>query len=708
MKKRILSLILCLATILGTVAIFAGCSTLKGDDKGQYIKMYYSDSIYDLDPANAYYNDEAANIVGLLYDTLFKLNDNGKVKKSLVKKYKIYEDSREDEWKMSITLNKTYWSDGTYLSADDVVFAWRRLVDVENSFEAACLIYDIKNARAIKQGECTIDDIGLEAQQDELDITFEGKIDFDQFLLNLTSVALAPLRETVVTKSEDWAKKSSTIACSGPFRLGKVKVCEGDNTYYDYTNIKYNTDPDDGHLISYQQSPAKLDETLIESFILERNSYYYRNREKDALDKYVVPYRIVVDCSLTDEELKAAYEDGEILYVGNIPLSLREYYADEAKVSDALSTHLYYLNENQLVKTRGNSEGTLLFQNKKVRQLLSYAIDRDAIAKAIVFAEAATALVPGGVFNTTSAKKEFRSVGGAILSKTADDTKVQALLSELSSEGIRPSDYTFSITVAAYNEVHVKIAEMVAEAWSDLGFNVSVKKIGTITNNDWYTPTSSVPADICDDLYAELLRRGEFDVIALDYRSLSADAFSMLAQYATAFSGKKLDMSNPEGAEVLTHITGYSSEDYNTLMEAIYFLPYFSSITAADWERFAACESEEAFAELLAKIKDIYTANGINPAKSKKWASARAKLLHKAEELLMEDMPVIPIIFNKSAVLYNKQLKNVVFKDSNIFTAKGSYYFPADFRNARVKKYDSYKDKYLAEYYEDQTTTPAK
>ena len=47
---------------------------------------------------------------------------------------------------------------------------------------------------------------------------------------------------------------------------------------------------------------------------------------------------------LTDEELKDAYEKGEILYVGNIPLSLREYYADEAKVSDALSTHIYYLS----------------------------------------------------------------------------------------------------------------------------------------------------------------------------------------------------------------------------------------------------------------------------------------------------------------------------------------------------------------------------
>ena len=491
MRKRILAFVLCLSLLLASVFSFSGCTTLKGDDKGQYIKMYITDDMYDLDPAHAYSNPQVANIVGLLFDTLFKLDDNGKVVKSLVKSYKFFQDERSGEYKMSITLKKTYWSDGTYLSADDVCFAWKRLLDVEGSYEAACLLYDIKNARAIKNGECTIDDIGLEAQKLDLVITFENKINYDQFLLNLTSIALAPLRETIVTKSDDWAKKSSTICCSGPFRLGKVIFEEGDARYYDPTNIQYNTDKDDETLlVSYYPSPKYLDEVKLSQFILERNSYYFRNREKDALDKYVLPYRIVVEAGLSDEELQQKYADGEILYMANIPLSLRETYKKKAKVSNDLSTHIYVLNENALISRSGSTEGEKLFQNEKVRQALSMVINREAIAEALVFADAATGLVPNGIYNTGTKGKMFRTVGGKLLATTDDMAAAKALLADA---GIMASKYSFKITVAAYDEVDLKIAEMVCEAWNDLGFNVSLYRLGTIANNDWYKPTSSIP-----------------------------------------------------------------------------------------------------------------------------------------------------------------------------------------------------------------------
>ena len=51
------------------------------------------------------------------------------------------------------------------------------------------------------------------------------------------------------------------------------------------------------------------------AFILERNIYYYRNVDKDAVDKYVTPYRLTTAWELTSEEQLELYKNGEILYI---------------------------------------------------------------------------------------------------------------------------------------------------------------------------------------------------------------------------------------------------------------------------------------------------------------------------------------------------------------------------------------------------------
>ena len=104
MMKRIFALLLCAATLL-TCFAFVGCefedkkkTEKKEEDKGQYITAYLTDNVYDLDPAKAYTNDALANVVSLMFDTLFKLDENGKVKKSLVEEYVIEENAAAGEY----------------------------------------------------------------------------------------------------------------------------------------------------------------------------------------------------------------------------------------------------------------------------------------------------------------------------------------------------------------------------------------------------------------------------------------------------------------------------------------------------------------------------------------------------------------------------------------------------------------------------------
>lgn len=659
MMKRAIALLLCLVMAL---AVFTGCSgkiDSDSDDKGQFITMYLADNLYDLDPANAYYNESTINVVSLLFDTLFKLDENGKVKKSLVKKYVIEEDENAGEYTLYLHLNDTNWSDNTAVSANDIVYAWKRILDVEASYQAAPLLYDIKNARAAKEGECSIDDLAIYAEDTTLlSIQFERPIDYDQFMLNLTSLALAPLREDIVAKSDDWAKKPGTMVTSGPFKLSRIAFSENsENRYSDIhydivTPIDQNTST--SRPATEEDGAKEYNEQLINSFVLERNTYYYRDSEKEEkLDKAVTPYKIVVDCAMSDEDIKEAYDQGTILYIGDIPLSLRDSLKDEAVVEDALSTHTYILNENAFIND-GTDTGTQLFANKAVRQALSLAIDREAIAQSVVYAKAATGLIPNGVFETNSAKKTFRETCNEnyeYLAHNLDSAK-----SILSSAGIDASKYSFSITVAAYDEVHCLIAEAVAAAWNSLGFKVSVNKRGTIPNNEYYKYTNSVPTDICDDLYAEDLKYNSFEVLAIDSTAISADPFSVLAPYAKAFSGQGMDMSDPENYKLTPHMSGYDSEEYNELMEKI-------------------------FAE--------------------KTITARADDYRKAEKILMEDLPVIPIVFNQSGYVIGKDLKlgnKVLF-----WTTRSNYYYNNVFEKASVKDYEEYLvtcEKFLASKYD--------
>ena len=201
---------------------------------------------------------------------------------------------------------------------------------------------------------------------------------------------------------------------------------------------------------------------------------------KDPVDKSVTPFRIIVDYTKNGEEILSAYENGEIFFIGDIPLSARSKYTLEewnkkANVTDALSTHTYVLNENAEIN------GEKIFANKNVRNALSLAIDRESIAAKVVFAEAATGVVPNGVFNENNAKKTFRNASN---DKIATNANRDLALAKLSEANITPSKYTFEISVPSYDAVHIAIAEEVAKAWCGLGFNVTVKKIELVDNAD--------------------------------------------------------------------------------------------------------------------------------------------------------------------------------------------------------------------------------
>ncbi|MBQ8509344.1 MAG: peptide ABC transporter substrate-binding protein [Clostridia bacterium] len=563
--KKLISILLLAAMLVTTLA---GCgTTLAEDDKGAIINVYIGSEISDYDPAVAYTDDSAVKVLGLVYEGLTRINAKGQVEKALMKSYEIKENPDKGEYSMIITIKETKWSDGRVVSADDIVYAWKRILDPEFTCAAASLLFDIKNARDIKFGDNSIDDLGIAAiDTDEIEIQFEEKPDYDLFLENLACLALVPLREDVVTRYDSFGTAVSTLCTNGPFAIKGIKAGE--------------------------------------ELMLERNLYYYRDTEaEEILDKYVIPYRLLINFADDEEANTTAFENGDIFYLGEIGLSKRASYDASGDVTktDLLSTHTYVFDTTNK-----------LFSDANVRKALSMALDRNEIVKLVTFAKPATGLLPYSVYDK-SVGDSFRTNGGDLISASADVAGAKSLLNGKTG--------SFTLTHRD-NALETTIAEYCKGVWEGLGFKVTLKAL-----------------DAAD--FKEAYAEGDYDVIAIDYQCLSTDSFGALSVFAPKFSGNALDIQN-DNYDAVPFIQGYENEALNEKIEAAY---------------------------------------------AEKDRAARSTYLHEAEAILMEDMPVIPLIFNVDAYVYDSEILSGI---------KDTYYGYRNFNKVKMKG-----------YLERQTTTAA-
>ncbi len=586
--KKLVCLILAVIMVCTSLA---ACSTLEKGDKGAVITMYLADEIYDYDPAVGFTDTATAKFLSLMFEGLTTLDENGDWQKAMMKSYKYLEPEFEgDTYKLEISLRETKWSDGRTVQANDFVYAWKRIMEPTFKCEAASMLYDLKNAREVKMGDASVDDLGVYAIDTYvLQVEFAKDVNLDEFFKTCASVALVPLREDSVSSNKDWAKRASSMVTNGPF------------------------------------DPRKID--FGKQLTLERSAYYYRDTESSqALDKYVIPYRIIVLYNYGDSAKQLEkFQAGNIFYIGEIAMAARAEYKGQAEVRDsAITTSLYFNTQNKL------------FAKKEVRQALSLALDREAIAEAVVFAKAATGFVPYGI-DDADGKGDFREVGGKLIETGANVDEAKALLKKA---GVTSGSFTLSVRD---NEVDVTVAKAVAEAWKTLGFTVKVKELGSKKMEN----TEANQAVVREDLYATAFAAGDFDVMLVDYNVLSPNAFAALAPFATEYSGNGI-LLDPlsDKTEKINHITGYASEEYSKLIDTAY-------------------EADKSADEL--------------------------KALHDAEKMLLDDMPVIPVVFQQDAYLASGEISGIK-----------SSYWGRDFKRTKMKSYMAYKESIQNELNEDE------
>ena len=126
----------------------------------------------------------------------------------------------DDGLTWTFKLREALWSDGVPVTAEDFVFAWRRLVDPKIAASYAYFIYSIKNAKLVNSGKLPLTALGVAAPDPHtFVITLEHPAPY--LLEMLTHMALYPLpRHVVEAKGRSWAQAGNYVS-NGPFTFAE-------------------------------------------------------------------------------------------------------------------------------------------------------------------------------------------------------------------------------------------------------------------------------------------------------------------------------------------------------------------------------------------------------------------------------------------------------------------------------------------------------
>ena len=337
----------------------------------------------------------------------------------------------------------------------------------------------------------------------------------------------------------------------------------------------------------------------IGDFTLSRNLGYHQKSSAKDYTKNVTPESLVSFIT-TDGALNLTYDDianKTVFYMGDATLEDRAANKDKAKAVDALSTYTYVFNTEKA-----------LFANKNVRLALSLALDRAAIQEAVTFGKAATGFLPDPISKAVYGK----NAEARIPSDYAENMNQAKSL--ISSAHLAAKDMKFTLTIND-DEESIAIAELAKSAWEQLGFKVTVKKVSSIKSTIIDT-TLDEEKVIEDSAIQTLVKEAsygkrDFDVIAVDWQMYSNDAFVALSAFTSHMNGNGTDFTSGAARK---NISGWTNAEFDQYMNAAYF---------------AETDAE------------------------------RNEALKKAEEILLDSAPVVPVLYNQNFAFISGDLSSI-------------------------------------------------
>ena len=290
--------------------------------------------LFDMDSTIATEAD-CLEVISAIIEPLFVTAADGTPVNALCASYETNEESTEYVFHIREDAN---WMNGVPVTADDFVFAWRRLVDPVTASEYSFMmeVAAVKNATPIISGELPIEELGVSAVDSKtLKVELDHPVSY--FLNLMTFPSFCPINEAFATElGSEYALGADKLLCCGPFYMSAWDV--GGNTYQ-----------------------------------LKKNPSYY-DADKVNLDE--INFQIIKD----PQQTMLAYENGTLDYVRLSGDQIVKYQTMDGftRIEEG---YLWYLSPNLNPKSEEYSFGR---ENENLRMAIALSYDKDVICYEIL------------------------------------------------------------------------------------------------------------------------------------------------------------------------------------------------------------------------------------------------------------------------------------------------------------------------------------
>lgn len=335
-----------------------GTQTTQGSDKT--LKVQFDVEIASMDPQIAT-DGTSFEAIAAVTEGIYSVDKAG----SPILAAAESAEKSEDGLTYTFKLRDAKWSNGTKVTANDFVFAWRRLADPKTASEYAFMIgiAGIKNAEDVLAGKKGVEELGVKAKDDNtLVVELSHPVTFFESLLSFPS--FFPVNEEFYKQSGDsFATSPNTILANGPYKIS-----------------------------SYE--PAA---TTIE---LVKNSDYW---DANAVKLDGIKFQVIKEAQQT----MLAYQNGDLDVAALAGEQVEQFKADP-EFTNVAAGYLWYISVNQ--KVAG-------LENENLRKAIALAYDKDAIVNNILKDGSVVAdfAVPK-LLATGPDGKDFRETTGTYLS----------------------------------------------------------------------------------------------------------------------------------------------------------------------------------------------------------------------------------------------------------------------------------------------------
>ena len=325
-----------------------------------------------IDPStvtDAYGGDMISNTL----EGLYRIGKNSKIEPGIAKKTEVSDDGLT--YTFTLRTNAK-WSNGDPVTPQDFVYSWRRTVDPKTASSYAYLFDGIANANDIIEGKKAPETLGIKAEgNNKLVVTLEKQIPYFKLLMGFD--VFFPQNQKAVEKYGDkYGTASKYMVYNGPFKMVgwdgsnlKWKLVKN-NSYWDKKNVKLSQ-------INFQ-----VNKSTTTSYNL------YQSKKLD-------------QTNLSAEQARQLKnQDGYTI------------------LKQARTNYLEF-NQNMPI-----------FQNKKIRQAISYAINRKPLANTVIGggSSVAKSVVSSGLAELNGV--DFTTAAKTKVGTTYNKKKAQQLLKE--------------------------------------------------------------------------------------------------------------------------------------------------------------------------------------------------------------------------------------------------------------------------------------